>query len=154
MNALDHVSAHLKLKDNRGRERHPGGVQFRERDRLITALSQPIQQPLLLDIKDIHRDPIVALPDRWRGRPVRSPGRPGRGYWSAVAIALPVCAYHPAAPRAIWGTAPPSIVGRSPDARRRDPRRLALSRRAIIRARSNAYCVSPRPVREVLVRNL
>jgi len=74
MNALDHVSAHLKLKDNRGRERHPGGVQFRERDRLITALSQPIQQPLLLDIKDIHRDPIVALPRRWRagpsGRPV------------------------------------------------------------------------------------
>ena len=55
MNALDHVSAHLKLKDDGGRKGHPGGVQFRERDRLITALSQPIQQPLLLDVKDIHR---------------------------------------------------------------------------------------------------
>jgi hypothetical protein len=55
MNALDHVSAHLKLKDDGGRKGHPGGVQFRERDRLITALSQLIQQPLLLDIKDIHR---------------------------------------------------------------------------------------------------
>jgi hypothetical protein len=64
MNALDHVSAHLKLKDNSCREGHAGGVQFRERDRLISALSQPIQHPLLLDIKDIHRSNCRAA--AWR----------------------------------------------------------------------------------------
>jgi hypothetical protein len=69
VNTLDHVSAHLKLKDNSGGECHSGGVQFRERDRLITTLSQPIQQPLLLNIKDIHRSDCRAAASLQRRRP-------------------------------------------------------------------------------------
>jgi hypothetical protein len=62
IDALDCVSVHLELPDDRGGEVNPAGSQLGKSDRLFAGLAQSHQQPLLLGVSKRHRR-IVAL--RW-----------------------------------------------------------------------------------------
>lgn len=60
MNALDDVSVQLQLGDDGGGKGNPGDVQLGKSDGLVAGLAQPVQQRLLLGVKETHRQ-IVAL---------------------------------------------------------------------------------------------
>jgi hypothetical protein len=72
LDALDDISVQLELGDDGGREVNPGGVQLGKKDRLVAALAQALQQPLLLGVSERHR-PDCGPPADWalRAFPVR-----------------------------------------------------------------------------------
>ena len=54
MDALDDVPVELELADDGRREVDPTGVQIGKGDGLVAGLAQPLQQPLLLGVSELH----------------------------------------------------------------------------------------------------